>query len=141
MKFAYLRWMIRSSIIWIVLGTAIGLLMQLAYGVPALAWAFGLRSLHVHMLLVGGVIQMIAGVALWMFPRRAEEPQWPTSAQGWTLYAAFNGGTLLRSGCAPLQSASQLGFVGTTLGASLQAFAIGYFVVLVIPRVRGPRPR
>ena len=139
MKFAYLRWMVRSAMLFIVAGALTGLLMQLAYRIPQLAWAHALRSSHIHMLLVGGVIQMIVGVALWMFPRRTEQPQWPTGAQGWTLYALLSGGTLLRALAAPFQLESTAAFVLATAGATMQVAAIVMFIALAYHRARGPR--
>jgi hypothetical protein len=138
MKFAYLRWMIRSSVFWILAGTVLGVVMALGYRLEAFTWALSWKAVHVHMLLVGGVMQMIMGVALWMFPRPTQSGQWPSGKQGWLLYALLNGGTLLRSAIGPM-IASPAGFPAGMCGAVAQASAIVYFVVLVLPRIRGVR--
>jgi hypothetical protein len=137
MKFAYLRWMIRSSVFWILAGTLLGVMMTLAYRLDAFAWAPAWRTAHVHMLLVGGVMQMIMGVALWMFPRPPRAEQWPTGIQGWSLFVLVNGGTVLRSAVGPQIAASPAGFLAGACGAIAQAAGIVYFIVLVLPRIRG----
>jgi hypothetical protein len=141
MKFPYIRWMIRSSVFWILAGTMLGVAMTLAYRLDAFAWAPPWRTAHVHMLLVGGVMQMIMGVALWMFPRPPRVRQWPTGRQGWSLYALLNGGTLLRSAIGPYITSSLTGFLTGTLGAFAQAAGIVLFIALVIPRIRGIESR
>ncbi len=133
--------MIRSSIFWILSGTLLGVAMTLAYRLDIFAWAPPWRTAHVHMLLVGGVLQMIMGVALWMFPRPTRATQWPTGRQGWSLYALLNGGTLLRSAIGPHITSSLAGYLAGLLGAVAQAAGILYFIVLVIPRIRGIESR
>ena len=139
MKFPYLRWMIRAALLSIVAGAILGVLMILGYRFPAFRWLVGWRSVHVHLMLLGGVIQMIMGVALWMFPRRPEQPHWPTSAQGWTLFGLLNGGMALRICASVLGIGNDAGYAMLLAGSAGQATAIVYFLVLVIPRVRGPR--
>lgn len=138
MKFLYLRWMIRTALVCFVLGTLLGLTMFLAHRVPALGWAHAYRGVHVHLILVGGVMQMIMGVALWMFPRRKEPPYWPTAVQGWSLYALLNLGTLLRSLFGAYHASSLASYVLTLAGTLLQVAALLYFVALAARRVRGP---
>jgi hypothetical protein len=57
-----------------------------------------LVSAHTHLVLVGTVLQVIVGVALWMFPRpRRDDPrhrEWFAIAAWWLLMP----GTLLRAG-------------------------------------------
>ena len=139
MKFSYMRWMIRSSLVYLLTGMLFGLLIYLGYRVPALAWCQRLRTVHVHLILVGGVIQMIMGVALWMFPRRPDAPHWPTRAQGWTLYALFNAGTVVRAISGPWQLTSLAGYLVGLGGIALQLAGVALFLALVFGRVRGPR--
>jgi len=83
MKFRYQRWMIKTSLIYLFVGILLGLLTFLSGRIPELAWVSSWRTVHVHLILVGSVIQIIMGVALWMFPRR-KEPHLagPQSARG-----------------------------------------------------------
>lgn len=85
---------------------ALSLLLGLALGVWLLVRRelFGvfptphLTSAHAHLVLVGTVMQVIAAVALWMFPLPRRDlpppPSWPAMA-GWWLLAP---GTLVRAG-------------------------------------------
>lgn len=140
MKFAYLRWMVRCAVLWIVAGTVFGLFMMAGYRVEELAWTIAWRSAHAHALLVGGVIQMIVGVALWMFPRPPAEPQWPKAWQGWTLWTLLNVGTLFRSIAGGAMRDDDTAFAVAFGGGVMQAMGMLAFVVLVLPRIRGPRP-
>lgn len=59
---------LKSAVLFLVTGLALGVWMLVSreFG----AWQpLRLRSAHTHALLVGFVMMMISGVALWMFPR------------------------------------------------------------------------
>ena len=140
MKSRYVRWMIRTALIYMVIGTALGLAMHVAYRVPALQFMLAWRTTHVHLILVGAVMQMIMGVALWMFPRRKRQPGWPSERQGFFLYATFNSGTVLRSLFGPFVQGSALTYGLSLTGAVLQVIGLGYFAALAFGRVRGPQP-
>jgi heme/copper-type cytochrome/quinol oxidase subunit 1 len=59
---------LKTAIVFLVVGLGLGfwLLVAREFGLP-ISWR--LPSAHTHALLVGFVLMMIAGVALWMFPR------------------------------------------------------------------------
>ncbi len=86
---------LKTAIAFLLLGLALGFWMLLGreFGVPT---ALRLRSAHTHALLVGFVLMMIAGVALWMFPRaRSGDARYrPILAE--VAWWAIAGGTLLR---------------------------------------------
>ena len=137
MKFAYLRWMLRASVFWILSATLLGLAMLLAYRIESWAGIQAWRTVHVHALLVGGIIQVIMGVALWMFPRPPQSRGWPTDTQGWTLFALINTGTVLRTLSGPhLQTQGAWFWIGAG-GAVLQVVAFLFFGYLIAPRIRG----
>ena len=136
MKFRYQRWMIKTSLIYLFVGVLMGLLMYLAHRFPALGWISNWRTAHVHLILVGSVIQMIMGVALWMFPRRKESPRWTTEQEGMALYSAFNAGTLTRSAFEPFWTFGDLHYFLALSGMILQILSILYF--LIFQRIRSP---
>ena len=138
MKQRYVRWMVRTAFVHLVAGTLLGLGMMLGARVAALAPLMALRSTHVHLILVGFVMQLIMGVALWMFPRRVSPPRWPTERQGFLVYALLNAGVVARTAGAPLAPASDAAFVLHAAGGALQVAAIAAFVALMAGRVRGP---
>src|SRR3990172_662555 len=71
--FSTVRYFIKTSFAFLVLGLLTGVYMSLARNV--FDWDFGdeLISAHTHVILVGSVMMMIMGVALWFFPRPPRE--------------------------------------------------------------------
>ena len=137
MKHSYQRLLIRASLIYMALGMVIGLYM---YAAPLLSLPmdFGrLRSLHVHMILLGGVVQLIMGVALWMFPRRKTPPRYTPANQGMLLFGMLNFGNIARF----LFEFLDYGRTGRWIafcGALLQVFSIVFFLYLIYGRIRRP---
>jgi heme/copper-type cytochrome/quinol oxidase subunit 1 len=86
---------LKTAIAFLLLGLALGFWMLIGreFAVPT---SLRLRSAHTHALLVGFVMMMIAGVALWMFPRaRSGDARYrPVLAE--LAWWAIAGGTLLR---------------------------------------------
>ena len=138
MKFRYQRWMIKTSLIYLFVGILLGLLTFLSGRIPELAWVSSWRTVHVHLILVGSVIQIIMGVALWMFPRRKEPPGWTTEREGMTLYVGFNAGTVVRSLFEPFAHSGLLSFFLTLSGMASQILSLLYFLFLIFQRIRAP---
>jgi heme/copper-type cytochrome/quinol oxidase subunit 1 len=71
--FSTVRYFIKTSLAFLVLGLLTGVYMSLARNV--FDWGFGdeLISAHTHVVLVGSVMMMIMGVALWFFPRPPQD--------------------------------------------------------------------
>lgn len=93
---------------------------------------------HVHLILVGSVIETIFGVAWWFFPRPAKGDTryhpWQGEAAWWLLTV----GTLVRAGAElarPWQGAGRLGWVIVVAG-SLQALGLLAAALVLRPRVR-----
>jgi hypothetical protein len=138
MKFRYQRWMIKTALVYLFLGILIGLLTFLSGRIPQLAWISKWRTVHVHLILVGSVIQIIMGVALWMFPRRKEPPGWTTEREGMTLYVGFNAGTVVRSVFEPFAHSGLLSYFLTLSGMASQILSLLYFLFLIFQRIRAP---
>jgi hypothetical protein len=138
MKFRYQRWMIKTSLVYLFLGILIGLLTFLSSRIPELAWISSWRTVHVHLILVGSIIQIIMGVALWMFPRRKEPPGWTTEREGMTLYVGFNAGTVVRSLFEPFAQSGLVSYLLTLNGMVLQILSLLYFLFLIFQRIRAP---
>ena len=71
--FSTVRYFIKTSLAFLILGLLTGVYMSLARNV--FDWGFGdeLISAHTHVILVGSVMMMIMGVALWFFPRPPQD--------------------------------------------------------------------
>jgi hypothetical protein len=138
MKFRYQRWMIKTSLVYLFLGILIGFLTFLSQRIPELTWVSRWRTVHVHLILVGSVIQIIMGVALWMFPRRKEPPGWTTEREGMRLYVGFNAGTVVRSLFEPFAHSGLLSCFLTLSGMASQILSLLYFLFLIFQRIRSP---
>lgn len=67
--FTTVRYFVKTSIIFLILGIVTGLYMSYTKYVIGSGFSYGLVSAHTHIILVGSVMMMIMGVALWFFPR------------------------------------------------------------------------
>jgi heme/copper-type cytochrome/quinol oxidase subunit 1 len=112
------RRFVRSSLVWLAAGLALGVAMAFA---PARAPL--LRLAHVHALLAGFVSLMIFGVAYHALPRFAGRPLHHPGAAAIHLWLANAGVTLLVGGWLAL--AWGLGFAELSLRAGASAFALG----------------
>lgn len=86
---------LKTAVLFLALGLALGVWMLYAreFG----AWQpMRLRSAHTHALLVGFVMLMITGVALWMFPRPRPEDSVFRPLLAELAWWGIAGGTLLR---------------------------------------------
>jgi hypothetical protein len=138
------RLFIKTEIVFLVLTFAIGaaLLIASAAGQPV---PFVIEVVHGHMGFVGWLVNVVIGVALWMFPLDRErypmtQGRYPAAAPLWCYYL-LNVGLVLRVVVEPwrnlwgtsLSSALLLGLSGI-----MQFTAIIIFVSIVWSRTRGP---
>lgn len=97
--------------------------------------------IHTHLLTVGFLVNMVIGVAYWMFPRPSGIPARDVPAL--VMYWGLNGGLLLRfvteSFAEPV--GSELFRLGLALSAVFQATASIIFVGIIWGRVMSPRAR
>jgi hypothetical protein len=92
-------WFVRASLCHLVLGFLIGAVL-LADKAVALGFdLWSLRPVHIEVLLVGWIIQLVMGVAVWILPRFGLRRAPARSAvTAWLAFALLNGGVLLVSG-------------------------------------------
>ncbi|MCG8351688.1 MAG: cbb3-type cytochrome c oxidase subunit I [Chloroflexales bacterium] len=95
--------MIRTALIWLVVGYTIGGLVLANKGWPILPWIWRLRLAHVHILLVGWTVQLACGVAFWILPRLDAKGSRGNVGLVWFCYATLNSGVLLASLYEPLR--------------------------------------
>lgn len=133
------RLFIRTAFAWFATGFiwAAAITLIKVAGRPELRHAF--ITAHAHILLVGFFMNMVMGVAFWMFPRppdrRMNEPL-ATAA-----YALLNIGLLMRVSFEWAQEEYQYQIYGALLGTSgvLQALGGLLFAFVIWPRVRAAR--
>lgn len=139
MKFLYQRLLIKSAFIYLFLGGLVGFGMFLGKRFEFLSVLSYYRVAHFHMIFIGTLIQLIMGVALWMFPRKAEPPHYTEDREGMPLFIVLNMGVILRSLFEPWAWSRPLYYILAGTGMFLEICAIAYFLVLVFPRIRGPK--
>jgi hypothetical protein len=95
-----IKWYVRTALLHMALAMMLGVLYQYDRWRHTLGLDPYVLVMHTHLALMGGVIQMIMGVGLWMFPstqplerRLAWRP-----GLAWLTYGLFNGGLLGRFG-------------------------------------------
>lgn len=71
--FTTVRYFIKSSIFFLLIGVATGIGMSVASSMYNVGIPQEIISAHTHIILVGSVMMMIMGVALWFFPRAEKE--------------------------------------------------------------------
>lgn len=130
------RWFIRLSLLCLIAGMAMGswMLVQQARGEPGPGSPWPV--LHAHILLVGFLLQVVMGVAYWMFPRVAGRR--PGNAPAWAALVCLNAGLLLRVVAEPAVDDGHGGPWRVLLGAAAVLPTLGavLFAFAVAPRVR-----
>lgn len=129
------RWFIQASLVYLALGFTLGAALLFNKGIP-LSPALGrLLPAHIEFLLVGWVIQLVMGVATWMFPRFGVA----RSARGsegatWLAFALVNCGVWL-AGIGPLASARAAALL-PLMGRLAEVAAAVVFAANIWARVR-----
>ncbi|MBU2494222.1 MAG: cbb3-type cytochrome c oxidase subunit I [Bacteroidetes bacterium] len=67
--FTTVRYFVKTSVTFLLLGILTGLYMSYTKYITKTGYSGELLSAHTHIILVGSVMMMIMGVALWFFPR------------------------------------------------------------------------
>ena len=119
-------WFVRASLCHLTCGFAIGALLLANKGLNFATWPWGLRGVHIELLLVGWIIQLVMGVAIWIFPRFALRGPPPRGAfAAWAAFGLLNAGVLLVC----------LGGVGVVAGRLLEMGAAASFAAHLWRRV------
>ena len=91
-------WFVRASLCHLVGGFMLGGLLLASKGVALPPGLWALRGVHIEMLLVGWMIQLVLGVAIWIFPRfvMRERPR-RSAVTAWLAFVLLNAGVVLVS--------------------------------------------
>jgi heme/copper-type cytochrome/quinol oxidase subunit 1 len=92
------RVFVKSALLYLVLGLLMGLLSAL----PRSFLPVGVGPVTIHLLTIGWLTQLIAGVAYWMFPKQSRERPRGHDGLMWAAYGLFNVGLILRAVVEPI---------------------------------------
>lgn len=135
------RWFVKTAMLYFLSGFTLGGCLLAMTGQQHQAAVSVLRPEYWHLLLVGWLMQLIFGVAYWMFPSAPGERSQGSPILGWLTYLTLNGGLLLRVIIEPWHSLRPQAGLGWLLvpAAVLQVTAGWTFVVSIWHRIRGRR--
>ena len=129
------RWFIHGSLVYLALGFTLGAMLLFNKGMPVNPELARLLPAHVEFLLVGWVIQLVMGVATWIFPRfGVARSAYGSEAAAWLAFALVNAGVCLAA-IGPLV-AGRVGDVLPLIGRLAEAAAAVVFAANVWARVR-----
>jgi heme/copper-type cytochrome/quinol oxidase subunit 1 len=132
------RRFLKTAIIFLTIGLGLGLWMMIARELGLRLPGAYLVSAHTHAILVGFVMMMIFGVALWLFPRPSKEDTRYTPRAAEVAYWLVTVGTAARiAGELARPYTNALGVrVGTLAAGVLQVAGIGVFFYTMWSRIR-----
>jgi hypothetical protein len=86
-------WLVRSSLVYLVLGFTLGALLLAQKGLSFASGLWAWRPAHVELLLIGWTVQLVMGVAYWIFPRFGMSSAARRIEPGaWAAFGLLNGG-------------------------------------------------
>ena len=135
------RLFIKAALISFLLGMLGGAALLLCKATTDQNVPLSLVIIHTHLLTVGFLVNMVIGVAYWMFPRPTAVPTRDMAAT--VMFWSLNGGLVLRFLTEPFTDQPGGALLRVALGFSgvLQAVASIIFVAIIWRRVMSARAR
>jgi hypothetical protein len=130
--------MIRTALFWLLSGYTVGGLLMLNKALSFFEPLWSLRASHVYMLMVGWLVQLSAGVMIWIMPRIVSTSDRGDMRPVWFTYVALNAGVVLAALhplLARLIPDAPLSWM-TPLAGVLMLAAVLAFIVHIWRRVR-----
>jgi hypothetical protein len=124
--------LVRSALVWLAAGAAMGALLLGAKAVPMPTGVFRLFSLHAEALLIGWMVQFAMGVAWWILPKYPRLPERGPAGPIWATWLLLNAGVLL-AGIGRSLGAPEATVVAGRIAELLGAIA---FAAAAWPRVK-----
>jgi hypothetical protein len=87
--------MIRTSLLWLLAGYTIAGLLLLNKALDFFEPVWSLRTTHIMMLLLGWLVQLSAGVMVWIMPRFVQTGDRGDLCPVWLMYFTLNAGMTL----------------------------------------------
>ncbi len=136
--FSTVRYFIKTSIAFLLVGILTGLYMSFGKYVFNTSYSPEMASAHTHLILVGSVMMMIMGVALWFFPRPEKTDKRYNHDLILTTYWTMAISTAMRFVFQIILSFNYSDWisVGVSIFSSLQVLAIILFFYSIWGRIR-----
>lgn len=126
------RWLVRTSLVHLVLGFGLGAVILAAKGGYGGTAALRLVPAHADIVLFGWLIQIVMGVATWILPRDADRVA--SSGPAWIAWALLNAGIVASVASCAIRAPGL-----AEAGRLLEAAAVFAFVAGAAARVRPAR--
>ena len=125
-------WFIRAALLYLAVGITIGSLILFHKGIPFYPFIWRLLPLHIEFLLFGWTVQLVMGVAFWIFPRfwRSRGDERPA----WLAFGLINLGVWLAGAGLMLGAPAWI----ILIGRLAEAGAAAAFAWHAWPRVKPP---
>lgn len=136
--FTTVRYFIKTSIIFLITGILTGLYMSINMHLHFGGYSPEIVSAHTHIILVGSVMMMIMGVALWFFPRPEKEDKKYNPGMILFTYWIMTASTALRFACELVNSFIEIRTIEVfiTIFSFFQVLAIILFFYSIWGRIR-----
>lgn len=128
------RVFVKTALLYLVAGLLMGFLSAL----PRTLLPVGFGPVYIHLLTIGWLTQLIAGVAYWMFPKYSRERPRGHDGLMWVAYGLLNAGLILRAVTEPAIAVDDRALWRWLLAAAAGFLWVGgmLLVVNLWPRVK-----
>jgi cbb3-type cytochrome oxidase subunit 1 len=118
------RWLIRCSLLYLLIGFTMGAFMLIVKITPLHSWIGILLPIHIEILIFGWIIQLTMGTAYWIFPRFLETGSRGNRALAWGMIICLNAGIF----SVIIGSLSYVQFPFRLLGRILETLSVILFI-------------
>lgn len=96
-------WMLRLSLIWLMVSVMIGGLILLEKAMYIMPMIWGFLSVHYELAIWGWMVQFVIGTAYWMFPKYLSDSRRGPEWLAWSVLVVLNAGIMILTASILLQ--------------------------------------
>jgi len=91
------RVFIKTGLVYFLMAMVVGVALAAPTVIHLPQGFAALRPVYFHLFMVGWVLQLIIGIAYWMFPKLSKQEPRGSTALGWLVYGCLNVGLMFRA--------------------------------------------